>query len=93
MVTVYKSEWHQVEKQYSAEITEEVLAEIYIDLSEEEIAEKMQQLKSGELTMEELEEAAFENSWDIEWEYQDEDWWTERKGGYEVTYRVEGVDE
>ena len=43
MVTVVKSEWHQVEKRYSLDITTDLLEEIYPDYTEEEI----QSLHSG----------------------------------------------
>jgi hypothetical protein len=86
---VIKSEWHQVEKRYEAEIDEDMIADIYPDLDEVEIAEIMDELESGERTIEEIIEAAFNNDVDIDWDWMDEDdWWTDRKGGYEVTYEV-----
>ena len=90
MVQVVKSEWHQVEKRYGAEIDECVLAEIYDDLSEEEITEKLEQLTSGDISIDDVIEDASNNGVDIDWDWLDEDdWWTDRKGGYEVTYEVE----
>ena len=92
MVKVIKSEWHQVEKQYFVEIDEAFLSIIYFDATEEEIAEKMAALQSGEMTIDELEADAEDVWYDLDWEYLDEDWWTERKGGYEVTYEIEDAD-
>lgn len=90
MVTVVKSEWHQVEKRYSYEIDENLLSEIYPDLDEDEIAEIMQEIESGEREVSDVIEAAWENNVDIDWDWLDEDdWWTDRKGGYEVTYAIE----
>lgn len=89
MVTVVKSEWHQVEKRYSAEIDEDILSEIYPDLDEEAIAKLLADLESGEESIDQVMEDA---GWDvdIDWEWLDEDdWWTDRKGGYEVTYEVQ----
>ena len=37
MVSVVKSEWHQVEKRYGIEIDADMLTEIYPDKEEEEI--------------------------------------------------------
>ena len=89
MVQVVKSEWHQVEKRYGAEIDESVLAEIYDDLSEEEITEKLEQLTSGDISIDDVIEDASNNGVDIDWDWLDEDdWWTDRKGGYEVTYEL-----
>lgn len=90
MVYVVKSEWHQVEKRYGLQIDEDTLAQIYPDLEEEEISEMMEDLESGELGIEEVVDAAWEEGVDLDWDWLDEDdWWTDRKGGYEVTYKIE----
>jgi hypothetical protein len=90
MVTVVKSEWHQVEKRYSYEIDEDSIAKIYPDLDEDEIAEIMREIESGERDISDVIEAAWENDVDFDWEWLDEDdWWTDRKGGYEITYAIE----
>lgn len=89
MVQVIKSEWHSVEKRYAAEIDEDTLSKIYPDADEDEIAQMMANLESGDLSIETVIEDA---GWDvdIDWEWLDEDdWWTDRKGGYEVTYEVQ----
>ena len=86
---VVKSEWHQVEKRYEFEVDEDLLADIYPDLDEVELAELMDEIESGDHAIEDIIEAAFNNGADIDWEWMDEDdWWTDRKGGYEVTYEV-----
>jgi len=91
MVTVVKSEWHQVEKRYSYEIDEDLLSEIYPDLDEEEIGLLMLEIINGTKDIDEVLNDAYEESVDIDWEWLDEDdWWTDRKGGYEVTYEVQG---
>jgi hypothetical protein len=90
MVTVVKSEWHQVEKRYGIEIDADMLTEIYPELDEDEIEAKLAQLESGEEDVEEVINEAWNNNVDIDWDYLNEDdWWTDRKGGYEVTYKVE----
>lgn len=89
MVMVIKSEWHSVEKRYSAEIDEYILSEIYPDASGEEIDQMLKDLQSGDLSIDTVLEDA---GWDveIEWDWMDEDdWWTDRKGGYDVTYEVQ----
>jgi len=90
MVSVVKSEWHQVEKRYGIVIDADMLTEIYPELDEDEIAAKLAQLESGKEDVEEVLNEAWNNDVDIEWDYLNEDdWWTDRKGGYEITYTVE----
>ena len=90
MVSVVKSEWHQVEKRYGLEIDTDLLSEIYPELDEAEIEAKLAQLESGEEDVEEVLNEAWNNDVDIEWDHLNEDdWWTDRKGGYDVTYSVE----
>jgi hypothetical protein len=88
MVTVIKSEWHQVEKRYSYEIDEFLVAEVYPDLDEDEVRSRLKEISTGEYDIDEFISDAL--CIDIDWEWLDEDdWWTDRKGGYEVTYSVE----
>ena len=90
MVSVVKSEWHQVEKRYGLDIDADLLSEIYPELDEDAIAAKLAQLESGEEDVEDVLDEAQDNDVEIEWDYLNEDdWWTDRKGGYEVTYKAE----
>ena len=91
MVSVVKSEWHQVEKRYGIEIDRDVFGEIYSDIDDEaEIDLMYLQFESGELDAEEVIQKAWDEGVDLDWDYLDEDdWWTDRKGGYEVTYEVQ----
>ena len=88
MVTVVKSEWHSVEKRYSAEIDEDILAEIYPEMDEDEISQLLKELECGDISVDTIMEDA---GWDvnIDWDWLDEDdWWNDRKGGYDITYEV-----
>jgi hypothetical protein len=88
---IIKSEWHQVEKRYAIDIDENVINEIYEDATVEEIEEIMRQLKEGELDASTVIEDASSNDVDLDWDWLDEDdWWTDRKGGYDVTYEIDG---
>ena len=90
MVSIVKSEWHQVEKRYGLEIDASLLTDIYPELDDDAIEAKLAELESGEEDVETVINDAWENSIDIDWDYLNEDdWWTDRKGGYEVTYKVE----
>ena len=88
MVTIVKHEWHQHDRQYAIEVDEALLSEIYPDLDEDEITQKLADIESGEIGYEEVLDDANENDVDIEWDFQYDDCWTDRKGGYEVTYEL-----
>lgn len=93
MIKIVKSEWHQVEKRYGIKIDKEILTEVYPDLSYDEIDEKYEAIKSGEIDADEFLADADEVGVEFDWDWLDEDdWWTDRKGGYEVTYAVEGEE-
>lgn len=88
MVTIVKHEWHQHDRQYAIELDEALLSEIYPDLDEDEIAQKLADIESGEVDYEEVINDAYENDVEIQWDFQYDDCWTDRKGGYEVTYEL-----
>ena len=86
---VIKSEWHQVEKRYAIDIDENLINEIYQDATVEEVEEIIRQLQEGELEASSVIEDAYTNDVTIDWDWLDEDdWWTDRKGGYDVTYEI-----
>ncbi len=86
---VIKSEWHSVEKRYAIDIDEDLINEIYQDATVEEVEEIVRQLKDGELEASSVIEDAYTNDVTIDWDWLDEDdWWTDRKGGYDVTYEI-----
>ena len=89
MVTIVKHEWHQVDSQFAFELDEDTLAQIYPDLDDVEIAEKMRQIEEGDISVDEIIEDAYDEGVDIEWDRQYDDWWTDRKGGYDVDYEIE----
>jgi len=92
MVTVVKHEWHSHDRQYAIEIDEDILSEIYPDLNEDEIALMLKQIENGEIDVEEVIDEAYENNVEIDWQFQYDDCWTDRKGGYEVTYELGDED-
>jgi hypothetical protein len=73
-------------------LDEATLAEIYPDLDEDEVSVLMAQIEAGEIDIEDLVNDAMDNDVDLEWDRTYDDWWTERKGGFEVTYEL-GDDE
>ena len=88
MVTLVKHEWHQVDSQFAFELDSDKLSEIYPELEEEEIEAMMEQIEAGEVSVEDIVNEAWENDVEIEWDRQYDDWWTDRKGGYDITYEL-----
>ena len=88
MVTIVKHEWHQHDRQYAIKLDEALLSEIYPDLDEDEIVQKLTDIQLGEVDFEEVINDAYENDVEMEWEFQYDDCWTDRKGGYDVTYEL-----
>ena len=87
-VTIHKSEWHQIEKRYVAEIDEDLVNELYPNNTKKKNKEILKGLKDGTTDIEEFMSDAFCEV-DIDWDHEYDDLWTDRKGGYEITYEVE----
>ncbi len=85
---ITKIEHHSVNWHYKYEIDEAKLAEIYPDLTEEEITQLLKNLESGDASLEDVISDAWENSIEMEWEFDYDDVWTDSKGGYDITYEV-----
>lgn len=85
---VMKSEWHQVESQYVIDLDENLLSEIYPECDDKEIEEKMKALEKGELDIEDVLDDAYVQDVEIDWDHEYDDWWTSRKGGYDVTFKI-----
>ncbi len=89
MTTITKIEHHRLDWHYVATIDKDFLTEVYPDMEESEIDDIVSQLEAGNYDVEELINAACEAGVDINWDMQQEDVWTDRKGGYEITYGYE----
>lgn len=93
MVYIVKREWHQVERRYGLDIDEDIVSQIYPDFTDTEIQEVLEELKSGVIAVETLLEDAESNGVFLDFDWLDEDdWVTDRKGGYEVTYEITDED-
>ena len=88
MVTVVKHEWHKVDSQFELEFDAELLSEIYSDLPEEELEKFLVALENGEADIDDIVTDAINNDVELEWNHTYDDWWTSRKGGFEVTYEL-----
>ena len=88
MAVIIKSEWHQVEKRYKLEFTLDDVMAIY-DVDENEAQEIYNGIVAGEIDIDQFIEDAEANNIYLDFDWMDEDdWWTDRKGGYDVTYEV-----
>ena len=92
MVTIVKHEWHQTDRQYAIDLDEDLLREIYPDHDDDEIASLLEQLENNEADIDAIFSDAWDNDVEIEWDFQYDDCWTDRKGGYEVTYEYGDED-
>jgi hypothetical protein len=92
MVTIVKHEWHQHDRQYAIELDEALLAEIYPDMENDEIDALLKEIENGNVSVEDVINDAWENDVEIEWDFQYDDCWTDRKGGYDVTYELGDED-
>lgn len=88
MVQIVKKEWHQVMREFSYELTIDDLEQIYPDASGDELQQKLEDVKSGELDIDDLLSDASDADVYFDWDHVDDDWWTDRKGGYDVTYEL-----
>lgn len=88
MVTLVKHEWHQVDSQFALELDLDLLQEIYPDKDEEELQVILDGVADGTYDIEDIVNDALDNDVELEWERQYDDWWTDRKGGYDVTYEL-----
>jgi len=98
VIVATMSEWHQVQRKYALEIDLAYLKDIFPNKSDEEVQQIFDDLASGDLLVDDLEEMGYEENghdtfFGIDWDYQDDDdWWTMRKGGYDVTYDQEVIE-
>lgn len=88
MVTLVKHEWHSVDSQFALELDQNLLGEIYPDKNKKELKKLLKDIENGEVDVEEIVSDAYDNDVDLEWDRQYDDWWTDRKGGYDVTYEL-----
>ena len=88
MVTIVKHEWHSHDRQYAIELDEELLSEIYPDMENDEIDALLKEIENGNVSIEEVIDDAWNNDVEIDWEFQYDDCWSDRKGGYDITYEL-----
>ena len=90
MVTLVKHEWHSTDRQYTYELDADTLGTIYPEMDEDEIANLLQQVENGEADIEDIINEAWNNDVELDWEFQYDDCWTDRKGGYETEWLNRG---
>ena len=92
MIKVTKIEHHRVNSSYTAKLTLELLAEIYPDLEDFEVAKLMKNIASGKVKIDDVIEEAIDNDVELNWDPEKNDWWTVEKGGFDVTFKIEKTD-
>jgi hypothetical protein len=92
VVTIVKHEWHQVDSQFAYELTKDTLEEIYPDMDEDELDQLWTDVEYGDADLDQILQDAWSNDVEIEWDRQYDDWWTDRKGGYDITYEYGDED-
>jgi hypothetical protein len=100
VVSCIKSEWHQVERQYGIKIDLQYIRDLFLEHGETEegCQALFDKLVSGEMDGGDLEDYGYETYPDsffsMDWDWLDkDDWWTDRKGGYDVTYTQEVIEQ
>ena len=88
MITLVKHEWHSVDSQFALELTEELLKAIYPEMTKKEIKQLYKDISVGNYDVETVIEDAFDSDVELEWERQYDDWYTDRNGGYDVSYEL-----
>jgi hypothetical protein len=91
-----RTEWHQVAKEYQYDVDDDILIEEFGSverfkevLSHQELAHRGYCHNAVGEEPNEDEQEKFDNLfWDgiVDYDDVDEDWWTDRKGGYDVTF-------
>ena len=85
-IKLSKIEHHSVNYYSSIEFEYDLLEEIYPDHTKKELKEIWKQMQAGnESVIADVLNDAF-GEVDIEWNSEYEDNWTDRKGGYDITY-------
>jgi hypothetical protein len=96
MATFKKTEWHQVASEFTYDIPDEDLIEEFgsverfyevLSWQDRPFRQEGPDAYGDEPTDEET-DALYEITCNYDYE-RDDDWWTDRKGGYEVTYDFE----
>ena len=89
MVSLFKTESHQVDVNYKFDLDLELLAEIYPDLNGDELRRRFELIETGAFAIKTLIDDAEEAEIEIEWEEVGQDNWTARKGGFDVAYSLD----
>ena len=90
-----KTEWHQVAARFEYDVDDEDIIELFgsVERFKEVISHQEQEVwggldPEGEEPTEEETEALWEMTYNYDYE-RDDDWWTDRKGGYDITFYYE----
>ena len=89
-IVLTKVEHHSVNYHYKTLFEYDDLKDLYPDSTPKELKVTWNAMKAGdESVISQVMDDAF-GEMDMEWDMEYEDNWTDRKGGYDVTYGIEG---
>jgi hypothetical protein len=90
-----KTEWHQVSSEFKYDCPDDAIIETFgsVERFKELLSQQEQEFNSkieahGEVASDEESDKLWDFIADLDYERED-DWWTDRKGGYDVTYSYE----
>lgn len=91
-ITIRRHEWHQVDCQSNLTFGIEELQQLYPTASLEDLLNLLENIANGDIDL--LDEVLADDWGHGYFEFQDEynDWWTQRKGGYDVTFEILNVE-
>lgn len=91
-ITLQKVEYHTVHRYYQCYVNIDKLRQIFPDALEDDLEYMLVQLaEEDEDVINTIVEADFEYGY-LEFEHEDDDWWSDRKGGYDIEYDVVSAD-
>jgi hypothetical protein len=90
MAKIIRSEWHQLERRYSVEVNRRLLKQVYPEYNESQILKLYDSIMSGNTDIKEVMTDA--EGLDIVWDHECDDLWTDRKGGYDITFQLSVED-
>lgn len=92
MARIIRSEWHQLERRYYVEVDKKLLQKVYPFYTEEEVNIIYDSITNGTMDLKEIMILCEEDNIEVNWMHELDDVWSNRKGGYDVSYELDYGD-